>query len=71
VPKHFPNETIPNVKIPNPKNGENPERKNPNFLGDFSVLEGLTQPTTFPPTLTAKLGEGKGCGLLVSIGNLS
>jgi hypothetical protein len=25
----FPDETIPNVKIPNPKNGENPKRKNP------------------------------------------
>jgi hypothetical protein len=25
----FPNETILNVKIPNPENGENPERKNP------------------------------------------
>ncbi len=35
------------------------------------MLLGLTQPTAFPPPLTAKLGEGKGCGLLVSIGNLS
>ncbi len=25
----FPNETIPNVKIPNPENGKIPERKNP------------------------------------------
>jgi hypothetical protein len=25
----FPNETIPNVKIPNPENVEKPERKNP------------------------------------------
>jgi hypothetical protein len=25
----FPNEIILNVKIPNPKNGKNPERKNP------------------------------------------
>ncbi len=48
---------IPNVKILT--------------FGDFSVLLGLTQPTAFPTPLTAKLGEGKGCGLLVSIGNLS
>jgi hypothetical protein len=25
----FPNEIIPNVKIPNPENGENLEHKNP------------------------------------------
>jgi hypothetical protein len=48
---------IPKVKIPT--------------FGDFSVLEGVTQPTAFPPPLTVKLGEGKGWGLLVSIGNLS
>jgi hypothetical protein len=29
----FPIETIPNVKILNPKNGDNPERKNPKFSG--------------------------------------
>jgi hypothetical protein len=38
-------ELFPNVKkIPIPQNGENPERLNPDFFGDFSVLEGLTQP---------------------------
>jgi hypothetical protein len=37
---------------------------------DSSVLEGLTQPTALTPPLIAKLGEGKGWALLVSIGNL-
>jgi hypothetical protein len=30
--KIFPNETILNVKIPNPKNGKNPKHKNPELL---------------------------------------
>jgi hypothetical protein len=30
--KVFPNELIPNVKIPNPGNGENPKHKNPKIL---------------------------------------
>jgi hypothetical protein len=39
----FPNKIIPNIKIPNPQNGENPERKNPEIQ--------LTQLTPFPPHL--------------------
>jgi hypothetical protein len=34
----FPNEIIPNIKMPNPENGENPERKNPENGILFGIL---------------------------------
>ena len=47
----FPNELIPNVKIPIPENGENTECKNPEII----ALLGKGEKTTFPPP-PAKLG---------------